>query len=74
MPKTYYELPTQVKFYDADSEEWFGGIAYQEYIICGCCGHFFEIESVLDKGAKENIAVPIIELPWIDISEEIKGE
>lgn len=74
MPETYYKIPTQVKFWDALSKKWLGGIAYQDYIILGCCGSFADIQEVLDEGAEDNIAVPIIELPWIDISDEIKGE
>ena len=36
----YYDIPTQVKFFDFGSEEpyWIGGIAFQDVIICGCCG------------------------------------
>ena len=73
MPKTYYNDPTQVKFWDADGYHWIGGVAYHDIIICGCCGCVFEITEILEE-APEDIAVPILELPWIDISEEIKAE
>ena len=36
-------LTQQVKFWDDDNEEWFGGIMVDnEYIICGCCGSVYE--------------------------------
>lgn len=74
MPKTYYKTPTQVKFYDNFTKKWLGGIAYLHDIICGCCGDFIDIQEVLNDGAEDGIAVPILELPWVDISDEIKGE
>jgi hypothetical protein len=74
MLKTYYEYPTQVKFYDSLTEEWLGGIAYQHDIICGCCGGFVDIQGVLNDGAEDGIVVPIVELSWTSISNEIKGE
>ena len=58
MPRTYYETPTQVKFYDSIADE-----------LC-----FVDIQGVLNDGAEDGIAVPILELPWVDISDEIKGE
>ena len=36
----YFEVPTQVKFWDA---HYIGGIAYRNKIICGCCGHILDI-------------------------------
>ena len=75
----YYDIPTQVKFYDFgfESEEpyWIGGIAFQDVIICGCCGAVIEISDLYDEaeeiGLKED---PIKILRWIDINTEIKGE
>lgn len=72
----FYDLPTQVKFVDFDSDKlsWIGGIAFEDKIICGCCGAVFEISDIYDEadwvGFKRE---PIQELRWIDISEEIKG-
>lgn len=62
--KKYYEIPTQVLFYD---DEWIGGIAYKDEIICGECGKAIKIE--LDG----NI-IPIKPLNWVDISAEIGGD
>lgn len=66
--KIYYEVPTQVIFMnrdpDIDGDHTFGGIAYHDFVICGDCG--------LPIGLEEAIIVK--ELPWISISEEIKGD
>lgn len=62
--KTYYDIPTQVKFYD--SEEGIGtrvGIAYHNYIICACYGGIFPLDD-------ESIYI-LKELNWIDFSEYI---
>ena len=35
-----FGMPMQVMFLDtnADKPFWIGGIAFNDYIICGCCG------------------------------------
>lgn len=74
--RIYYECPTQVKFYDLATEDYIGGIAFHEYIICGCCGGLLEIADVIDECTKmaPDITNPIIsyENNWVDISEYIK--
>ena len=73
----YYDIPTQVKFFDFDSEEpyWIGGIAFQDVIICGCCGTIIEISDLYDDAEETGLGEdPIKILRWIDISDEIKGE
>lgn len=66
----YYENPTQVCFVDPfESEEcgerrWLGGIAHQDFIICGECGGTIELADIDE----------IIDLPWISISESIIGD
>ena len=70
--KTYFEKPTQVMFADEEGT-WQSGIAYEDYIICGCCGGIFYIDDVIG-GAPDYIQQPIHEYEsWVDISEEIKG-
>lgn len=72
----FYELPTQVKFADFDSDKpsWIGGIAFEDKIICGCCGGVFEISDIYDEADEVGFkGEPIQGLRWIDISEEIKG-
>ena len=62
--KRNYIVPTQVKFFDG--EEWKGGIAFQNYIICGCCGAIVEIPDLEED--------EIVDFEWIDISIEIAGD
>ena len=64
----YFEYPVQVKFKDEamveNGEDYLGGIAYQDFIICGECGGIVRACIVSD----------MIELPWVDINECIAGE
>ena len=66
--KKFYDVPTQVKFIEitdaADNPHWIGGIAYQDYVICGECGGIIELEDIAD----------IVELPWVDITDGIIGD
>ena len=68
--KKYFEIPTQVKFWQdtetmhENNADYFAGITYHDEIICGCCGGIIEINEV------EKIET----LPWIDITEAIIGE
>ena len=59
-----FETPTQVKFFDPKNQETLYGIGIDDEIICACCGYVFEVSEV------ENIEI----LPWIDISDAIRGE
>ena len=66
--KNFYEVATQVKFIESvdvvDEPHWIGGIAYQDYVICGECGGIIELEDIAE----------IIELPWVDITYDIVGD
>ena len=42
--KRYYERPTQIRWFDTENKRWFGGIAYRNEIICGCCGSILELD------------------------------
>lgn len=84
--KDYYEKPTQVMFidinesYDRETPKIIGGIAYQDEIICGCCGSIFSIEELIEDYL-DAIKVcpwlkeyePIRSLSWIDIEDAIRG-
>ena len=70
-----FEIPTQVKFWDEDTNDYIGGIAFEGKIICGCCGGVIDIEDYLDYSDPDMAPhEKIISLEWMDISEEIKGE
>ena len=71
----YYEIPTQVKFYDVDGDNWIGGIAYENYIICGCCGGKIEISDLVMDAEEIDMKPDMLiqELPWVNIDETIRG-
>lgn len=67
--KYWYDVPTQVKVESTDdSDGWDYGIAYQGYFICGCCGEVFELDELAEDGLE------IVDLPWVSLHDEIKGE
>ena len=65
--KKFFEEPTQVAFICTNdlSEEVRYGIAYQNKIICGCCGNVFELR---------HYTKVLAELPWTSLEEEMKGD
>lgn len=70
-----FEIPTQVKFWDEDTNDYIGGIAFEDKIICGCCGGVIDIEDYLDYFDPDMLpSEKIIPLDWVDISDEIKGD
>ena len=74
MPSYYYNKPTQVKYYNWLKEEWRFGIAYMGEIIDSEDGMTYDLCKILTFGSDNNIAAPIIDLPWIDITNGIKGD
>ena len=69
----YFYKPTQVIYYDADSDCWKSGIAYCGEIICACCGGVIEIDEIYEFAPAE-IAQPIFKYDvWCDITEGIIG-
>ena len=76
MEKTYFNKPTQVLFADPDnSGKWLAGIAYEDVIICGCCGSVFEIADIVDCAREDGINWAIHEYDeWIDIGDAIVGD
>ena len=80
--RVFFEKPTQVRFWECAEQDYVGGIAYEDKIICGCCGGILEIEEIYDNAAADaedgEIAPAedevIQELSWIPINEEITGD
>ena len=69
----YFDVPTQVYFWDFDGNHWLAGIAWNQNIICGCCGGVFEIDEVYEYAPAE-LVHPIIPFnTWVDLSAEITG-
>lgn len=66
--KDFYPYPTQVRWGEMDDEgqlEEYFGIAYQEKIICGCCGKPIYLD--------EDYVYIFEELEWVDIADAIEG-
>lgn len=73
--KKFFEVPTQVMFWDVDGDHYVGGIAYHDEIICGCCGGVISIEEVYEFAPVE-VKEPVhaFDKCWVDLSHEIIGE
>lgn len=70
MKYNHFEVPTQVKFWDVDGGHYYGGIAYRDEIICGCCGGIFDISEIYEV-APNTLEDPIVVYDWVDISSKI---
>ena len=75
MKYNYFEVPTQVKFWDYFDEHYLGGIAFRDEIICGCCGGVFDISDIYESAPDTLKEDPIV-IPdrWVDFSREICGD
>ena len=74
--KTYYDVPTQVVFYDGgyDSPNFCAGIAYKDEIICACCGGVMKISEVIADAEEDGIKTAIYDyVDWYDMREAIVG-
>ena len=80
--QTYFEVPTQVQFWECEIEDYVGGIAYRDEIICGCCGAVISLEDLYEQvrdAAADGEVAPmedevIIVMTWVPINEEIVGD
>lgn len=71
MKKTF-NIPTQVMFWDYEEEEYCFGIAYEDIIICACCGSVFDIND-LEENAPEGKFAIYPYSNWVNLSSEIYG-
>ena len=70
----YFTSPKQVLFVDPDEPEMLlSGIAYQDQIICGCCGGIFEIADIY-RYAPEGVQPIKVFSSWVDLNEAIAGD
>ena len=80
--QTYFEVPTQVRFFEPEDGDYIGGIAYCGEIICGCCGSAIDIEDLYERvrdAAADGECTPsenevIQPLSWVPINQEILGD
>lgn len=72
MRQKYFSTPTQVTFRDPyDEDTYLCGIAYQDIIICSCCGGIYEIDEICNINADD--AQPYyIAQTWMDLSSELE--
>ena len=75
MNKNYFETPKQVRFFDSDNPgAWSTGIAYQDKIICCCCGGIFEIEEVIELAREAGVVNAIYSYcDWVNIVDAVSG-
>lgn len=70
--KTFYDIPTQVLFHDVYG--WNAGIAFEDKVICACCGSIFTIDDLLEY-LSEGVTNPIYEYKtWISVTNDITGD
>lgn len=73
--KKFFDVPTQVAFWDVDGDHYVGGIAYHNEIICGCCGGVVLIDEVYEfTPADVKEPIHVFDKYWVDVSGEIKGD
>lgn len=75
MKYDYFEVPTQVKFWDYTNGRYHGGIAYKNEIICRCCGGAFNISKIYKLAPDTLLGGPIVVYDnWVCISYAICGD
>ncbi len=67
---TYFENPTQVKFWDAESERYICGIAYRDEVICSECGGIILIDELYESTPDGIEPIKIFD-SWVDFNEYI---
>lgn len=76
MNMKFFNTPTQAKFLEpfVNCPVYVGGIAYEDKIICGCCGSVFEIEEVYDECQVIGWDPVVVFDDWVSLSGEILGD
>lgn len=71
----YYKTPCQVRYYETEDGQYYGGIALQDFIICGHCGTVMPIDDIVKCAVRAGVDYDdaIIELDWMDMSNTIIG-
>ena len=72
----YYGTPCQVRFYNAAEGEYRGGIAYHDFIICGCCGSKMQTDEIVQDAVRAGVHWDnaVIEYgEWLNIELAIRG-
>lgn len=70
----YFDIPTQVMFWDEGDKQYTFGIAYKDEIICGCCGGIFEIEDIIELTPEDKHPIYSYGDNWADLRDAIFGD
>ena len=69
MRKNYFEVPTQVRYYD---EGAYGtGIAYRDEVICACCGGVTPLEEIYEFADEDGVQAIYEYTTWENITESV---
>ena len=66
--QTYFDVPTQVAWFEGN--HYNAGIAYEDYVICACCGGVTQIDEIVDF-APSGVAPIVAYDTWVNVHEEI---
>lgn len=75
MEELYYAHPVQVRYWDAEYHNYYGGIVYHEWLIDGHNGEAKHISIILKEAKRDgkDADQAIIELGWLNINNAILG-
>lgn len=73
MEELYYAHPVQVRYWNTEYHNYFGGIAYHEFLIDATSGEACIIDKVLSTAANDGVSTDnaIIELDWLNLNNAI---
>jgi hypothetical protein len=66
--QTWFDVPTQVAWFE--DNHYNAGIAYEDYVICACCGGVTEIDEIVDF-APSGVEPIVVYDEWVNLHEEI---
>lgn len=69
--QTWFDVPTQVAYFDENHYE--AGIAYQDEVICACCGGVTEIADLI-QWAPAGVAPIVTYNNWYSFKETVIGQ
>ena len=73
MEELYYSHPVQVRYWDAKYHNYYGGIAYHDWLIDGHNGEAKHISIVLKEAKQDGKTADeaIVELDWLSLNKAI---
>ena len=75
MEELYYAHPVQVRYWNNEYHNYFGGIVYQEFLIDATSGEAYLITNIIRTAAIDGVSTDdaIIELDWLNLNKTILG-